>query len=175
MTIDYAGSILNSLRRIIRSIDKHNKQLSNSRKLTVPQLVCLRQLLLEGPQTNGDLSKGVFLSKASLTGIIDRLEAKGLVCRQRCPNDRRRVEVSLTPEGEQMAKSMPWPLQERFMQGLSSLSEEEICMVDKTLKNLLDMMEAPEITVWPFGGEDVSPPPEEIADPVTKSEPKEDE
>ena len=77
MTTDYASGILLLLRQIIRSIDRHNKQLSRATNLTVPQVVCLRQLLIEGPRPISRLAAEVCLSKATLTGIVDRLEAKG--------------------------------------------------------------------------------------------------
>ena len=162
METDYASSILLSLRQIIRSIDRHNKQLSNSSNLTIPQLVCLRQLLIAGPRPIGELAAGVCLSKATVTGIIDRLEAKDLVHRTRSTTDRRKVVLSLTDKGADLAKNMPWPLQERFKVSLATLDEANIKLIDDTLKSLLEMMEAPEIQVWPYGGEDAVPSDAEI-------------
>lgn len=162
MNKDYADSILLSLRQIIRSIDKHNKQLSSSRSLTVPQLVSLRQLLIKGPRPMGQLANEVFLSKATLTGIIDRLEKKGLVKRERSTEDRRKILIALTQQGKEMSESMPWPLQERFAASLSSLNDDDIDLIDVTLKKLLDMMEAPDLAVWPYGGEDAVPANAEI-------------
>lgn len=160
MNADYAGSILTSLRRIIRSIDQHNKQLGRCYELTVPQLVCIRQLLLDGEMTPGQLAKAVFLSQATVTGIIDRLADKGLVDRQRSTADRRKMMVRLTPPGTRMANEMPWPLQERFSKGLAALDEVEIEQIDTILKRLVDMMEAPALPVWAFGPSEVVTPDE---------------
>lgn len=154
MTPDYAGSILLSLRRIIRSIDQHNKQLGRRYELTVPQLVCLRQLLVDGEITPGQLAKSVYLSQATVTGIIDRLVDKGLVSRERSTQDRRKMLVRLTPKGTQMANDMPWPLQERFSRSLAGLKLEEIEKIDTMLKRLVEMMEAPPLPVWVFGPSD---------------------
>jgi len=149
--MDYAGSILQSLRRIIRSIDQHNKQLGSKYMLTVPQLVCLRQLLQEGELTPGQLAGAVYLSQATVTGIIDRLEAKGLINRERSTVDRRKILVRLTDQGRQLANNMPWPLQERFSDSLTALSEAEQDQIDTILKRLVEMMEAPPLPIWPFG------------------------
>ncbi len=162
METDYSSSILLSLRQIIRSIDRHNKQLSSSSNLTIPQLVCLRQLLIDGPRPIGELASSVCLSKATVTGIIDRLENKELVHRDRSTTDRRKVVLSLTEKGASLAKNMPWPLQERFKVSLSSLDSTNIKLIDDTLKNLLEMMEAPAIEIWPYGGEDAVPVDAEI-------------
>lgn len=148
MKTDFAGSILLSLRRIIHSIDQHNKELGRRYELTVPQLVCLRQLLMDGELTPGHLAKKVFLSQATVTGIIDRLEAKGLVIRERSSVDRRKVVVRPTKRGVLMANDMPWPLQERFSKGLAELQEAEIEQIDIMLKRLVVMMEAPAMPVW---------------------------
>jgi len=153
MKTDYAGSILLSLRRIIRSIDQHNKQLGSKYELTVPQLVCLRQLLLEEEMTLGALARAVYLSQATVTGIIDRLFDKGLISRERSTEDRRKMKVRLTEKGARMANDMPWPLQERFSTSLAALDEAEQEQIDTILKSLVHMMEAPPLPVWPFGAD----------------------
>jgi len=138
----YAAEILQSLRRIIRSIDQHNKLLSKEYKMTIPQLVCLRQLAKEGDLTSGNLARMVFLSQATVTGILDRLEAKGFITRERSSADRRRVFVALTAEGLKLAEEMPWPLQERFARGLDSLTAQGQEQFDLMLKKLVEIMEA---------------------------------
>lgn len=46
------------------------------------------------------LGEGTLITKGTLTGVLDRLEAKGLIKRCRGDADNRQVFVSLTPEGE---------------------------------------------------------------------------
>lgn len=158
MVVDYAGSILLSLRRIIRSIDQHNKLLGQRFELTVPQLVCLRQLLAEGEMAPGLLAKAVYLSQATVTGIIDRLLAKGLVSRERSTIDRRKVIVRLSEKGQLLASEMPWPLQESFSKSLADLETGEIEQIDTTLKRLVVMMETPSLQIWTFGPGDAAAP-----------------
>lgn len=47
-----------------------------------------------------ELGAGTLITKGTLTGVLDRLEAKGLIRRARCEQDTRQMIVSLTPEGE---------------------------------------------------------------------------
>lgn len=47
----------------------------------------------------GDLGEHALITKGTLTGILDRLEQKGLVLRKESPGDRRSVIVHLTSEG----------------------------------------------------------------------------
>ena len=151
----HAESILRSLRRIIRAIDQHSRRLSRKFNLTVPQLVCLRQLILSGPSTPGNLAAKVFLSQATVTGILDRLEARDLVKRERSSPDRRRVTVSLTDSGQRLATDMPWPLQERFASRLAAMPEEGQQVIDRVLRQIVDMMEVREIDAWPIVGSGV--------------------
>lgn len=55
--------------------------------------------LSHGPRRMGELAECANTTQPSLTGIVDRLEERGLVERRRSPDDRRVVEVALTPEG----------------------------------------------------------------------------
>lgn len=156
MKIDYAGSILLSLRRIIQSIDRYSKELSKSYELTVPQLMCLKQLLKNGELTPGKLAKEVCLSQATLTGIIDRLEQKGLITRKRSKKDRRKMLVRLTDRGIQTANNIPWPLQKRFSNKFNALEEAEKIRIDNTLKQLVEMMESPSPPIWILGSKNPS-------------------
>jgi len=47
----------------------------------------------------GEIVEKTLITKGTLTGVIDRLEQKGLVKREVPPDDRRSVIVKLTPEG----------------------------------------------------------------------------
>lgn len=70
-------------------------------EITLTQLSVLR-LLRGGPQTVGRLGTEVGLSPASVTRLVDRLERRNLVSRSRDAVDRRRVDVSLTLDGERL-------------------------------------------------------------------------
>jgi DNA-binding MarR family transcriptional regulator len=57
--------------------------------------------LVDGPRRMSDLAECAQTSQASLTGIVDRMEEHGLVERVRSRDDRRVVEVTLTPAGDE--------------------------------------------------------------------------
>jgi DNA-binding MarR family transcriptional regulator len=70
-------------------------------RITMAQLAVLRQLR-NGPESVGRLGAEVGLAPASVTRLVDRLEKRGLVARSRDGEDRRRVDVRLTPDGERV-------------------------------------------------------------------------
>lgn len=146
----FEESILRSLRRIIRALDIQSKQLAQHHQLTGPQLVCLRELSRLGRCTPSELARVVSVSQGTMTGILDRLEARGLVERERDPSDRRRHLLSITEAGAASIKSAPSSLHERFSRRLRSLEEGEQAMIAWVLGRVVDMMEASEIDAAPM-------------------------
>jgi DNA-binding MarR family transcriptional regulator len=58
-------------------------------------------LHLNGPMTAGELADLTGLTTGAITGVVDRLEAAGFVCREDDPDDRRRVIVRVVPKSLQ--------------------------------------------------------------------------
>ncbi|HEX2863760.1 MAG TPA: MarR family transcriptional regulator [Deinococcales bacterium] len=116
--------------------------------LTSAQYMALRDLL-KGPSTASALAAKQGVTTANLTGVIDRLEAAGLVERGRhvAPNgDRRAVTLSLTRKGEVLALEARGTLRGTVQELLSPLSEDALAGLNATLKTLLAAVEAAEET-----------------------------
>jgi DNA-binding MarR family transcriptional regulator len=71
---------------------------------------CLDILGTRGPMTAGDLARAVRLTTGAVTGVLDRLEAAGLVRRVRDTKDRRRISVELTDEVDRLGAPVFGPL-----------------------------------------------------------------
>jgi MarR family transcriptional regulator, organic hydroperoxide resistance regulator len=72
--------------------------------LTYPQYLVMLVLWERRSASVGELSEALYLDSGTLTPLLKRLEVNGLVRRQRSAEDERRVEVSLTREGEALKK-----------------------------------------------------------------------
>ena len=68
--------------------------------LTMTQLGVLEAILHKGPLTHRALGRKVLTSAANMTDVVNKLAARGLVARLRCPEDHRLVHVMLTPCGQ---------------------------------------------------------------------------
>ena len=68
--------------------------------LTYPQYVVLMVLWERAPRTVGEIGERALLNSNTLTPLLKRLEAQGLIRRQRAAGDERVVEVHLTERGE---------------------------------------------------------------------------
>lgn len=146
----YEEEILRSLRRITRAIDLYSRELASGFGLTGPQLVCLRTLAAMEACTPSRLAREVDLSQATITGIVDRLEAQGLVRRQRDKRDRRKVSVHVTDAGRALLERAPSPLHSRFLKRLSELPEPERQAIRSTLELVVTMMDAEELDAAPL-------------------------
>jgi DNA-binding MarR family transcriptional regulator len=74
-----------------------------------------------------------------ITGLIDRLEAAGLVCRKRCENDRRVVYVCISDKATALLGEIDQPLLEMHQRLLGHLDRSEL----ETLSRLLERARAP--------------------------------
>lgn len=143
---DLGLKILRDLRRITRAIDLNSKKLSSESNLTSPQVVSLLAVYQKGPLTVAEIANEVHLSSSTMVGIIDRLEAKNLLVRERSKTDRRQVLVGITDEGKKVAKASPAPLQEELLTSFTKLSDAQQKNLSKALELLAEMLHVNEYT-----------------------------
>lgn len=74
--------------------------------LTIPQFAVLEVLFHRGSLCQSEIAAKVLKSAGNLTLVVDNLERDGHVIRQRDPEDRRYVTVSLTPQGRAFIREL---------------------------------------------------------------------
>ena len=94
-----------------------------SENLTASQGKTLN-VLRRGPASMSTLATTLTCDASNMTGIVDRLEKRGLVRREPSPSDRRVKNVLLTEEGEQVIDVIRGKMN-KTLAGLSRLSEQE--------------------------------------------------
>ena len=142
--------LLVSLRRIIRAIDIHSHQLLKNSGLTGPQLIVIKQISqLEAPLAT-QVAQKINLSAATVTTIIDRLEKRELVIRQRSAIDKRKVHLFLTEAGQQLLQASPQPLQEHFINRYQSLDKANQDRLLDSVEQIASMMDAEVLEALPI-------------------------
>jgi DNA-binding MarR family transcriptional regulator len=94
--------------------------------LTHPQYLVMLALCEEEPLRVNELAERLSLEPATLSPLLKRLEASGLVTRRRDPADERAVAVTLTPAGRRLrrdAERIPPAVMARLGMGLGELEE----------------------------------------------------
>lgn len=148
--IDQEAQVLVNIRKIIRATDLYSRRLSKQVGLTTPQLLILQAIKALSTVSIKTLSNEVALSQATVTTIIDRLEARGLVTRQRSTKDKRVVHPALTELGETMVEQAPTPLQDLFRIQFAELEDWEKSMIVASLQRVAGMMNAEDIDASPI-------------------------
>ena len=147
--MEKVNEVLIALRRIIRATDLHSKYLAKNTGLTAPQMLLLQTLRNKGEDTVGALAKEMSLSQATVTTILDRLEKKALIARERSTTDRRKVLVYLSDSALDILKDAPLPLQDQFTRQFNDIQEWEQLMLISSLGRIAKMMDAQHIDAAP--------------------------
>lgn len=142
--------ILQSLRKIIRAVDQHSRKLIAEYNITSPQLMTLLTLAEIGPMGVASIASSIHLSPSTMVGILDRLEGKNYINRQRSTEDRRSVVVEVTQEGLEFIKNAPSPLQDKLAESLKSLPELEQSTIALSLERIVALMEVENVDASPI-------------------------
>ena len=142
--------LLIALRKVIRAIGLHSKQLNKTSGLTTPQLLIMLEIDKTSGINSSQVAKNVNLSAATVTNILDRLENKGLVSRVRSTQDKRKVSLYLTEDGKALLLNAPQALQEHFIENFANLAQWEQSQLLSSMERLAGMMDANEIDAAPL-------------------------
>ncbi len=145
-----SSEILIALRRIMRAIELRSKRLEKSAGLTVPQLLVLQELATAGELSVSEIARRISLSQGTVTSIVQRMEAKGLLQKHRSGQDRRRLEVALTDKGLDKLAMSPGLLQEEFVNRFQQLESWEQKMLTSALERIAEIMDAERVDASPI-------------------------
>ena len=101
-------------------------------------LRCLQQKI--NPLTMSQLTRECSAVMPTMTGIIKRLETRGLVTRERDKKDRRMLFISITPLGEQLIGEITRQRCEQANKFLETLSNDERKFMIDLLQRYMDYM-----------------------------------
>jgi len=139
--------IIYAIRRLMQAGEHYTKELNKIYNVSAAQINALIALRDNGPLSPSEIARHIMVNSSTVTGIIDRLEKKGLVSRLRVSHDRRVITVELTRNGEILSENAPPPIQHKIIDGLKRLSSEEIDEMAFTLKRLVDMLDVQNLDV----------------------------
>ena len=140
MATKYKGSVkernaLNafiSLNRAVETVRMNINKNFQHNGLTESQFGVLEALLHLGPLCQKDIAEKLLVSSGNITMVIDNLEKRKLVKRNRSENDRRYIHIELTKSGKNLIQSIFPGHVDSIVKEFSILTAEE----QKTLRNL---------------------------------------
>ena len=120
---DQTRQIIFSIRRLIQASELYSKELNKKYHISAAQLNCILTLYEFGPMPPSKIAKHMMVKSSTVTGVVDRLEKKGLAERLRNSPDRRMITIQLTKSGKKLAQNAPPPIQQKIIDGLKQTED----------------------------------------------------
>lgn len=118
-----------------------HQTIARSAGLTGTDHKYLGMLTRHGPMTAGELGRHSGLTSGAVTGLVDRLEAKGLVARHADPDDRRKITI--VPNAANIQKLLgpsSTKLERRIVSHVKKMSERDAAVVEKYLRETIAIL-----------------------------------
>lgn len=144
--------IIIKIRRIVRSINLESKKMQKDHGVSIPQILCL-EYLKNSPNyqaTQKSIRDHINLNSSTVSGIISRLENKGMLARLPKIGDRRTTVIALTSMGDKLLSSTPDLLQQRLSVKLKKVPDKDLQAISASLEMLVNMLEIEDLEASPL-------------------------
>jgi DNA-binding MarR family transcriptional regulator len=135
---DSVGRLFGAERRLRGRNPSHGE----AGALTVGQVRSLAALAREREMTAGQLARSADLNPASVTAMLDHLEAAGIVERRRSQTDRRVCNVALTEAGWQILEEQLSAWQSLWEQSLAEIGDRELEIATRVTARVAAMLDS---------------------------------
>lgn len=140
------AGIIDDIRRVFQVLTDQSRKIEHETSLTGPQLWVVKILKETSPLKVSDLARRMYLHPATMVGLLDRLEAKGLLKRTRSEKDRRVVYIDLTEQGCELEINSPEVVQNLLVKGLETLTGQKLKMISDGLGEVVNILGARDVT-----------------------------
>jgi DNA-binding MarR family transcriptional regulator len=128
-----AGETLQFMQRMwdfVHALDVRSKRMMSTIGVTGPQRLVIRLVGQQPGQTASEIATMLGKHPSTLTGVLARLEERGLILRESDPEDRRRARFKLTAEGKKIDRQRSGTVEAATRRALGRVDSAD---VDKTL------------------------------------------
>lgn len=134
------AEIIDNLRRVFSVLAEHSRKAEHETGLTGSQLWVVKILDEASPMKVTELARSMYLHPATMVGLLDRLELKGLVQRTRSDKDRRVVHVSISDQGRELVRNSPEVAQGLLVKGLEPLTGKKLEVILEGLEQIVSIL-----------------------------------
>ena len=139
---DDASAVIDALRRLFRAIQEYSKAVQSRSGLSSPQLWALQIAAGHPGLSIGELSQRMFAHPSTVSGVVDRLEARGALRREVDAEDRRGVRLTLTARGRSALRRSPRPVQAGLARALEQMPRARLAELRRSLDDVVRQTEA---------------------------------
>ncbi len=136
LTQEAANRLLRLAPRVVQAA-RHYLRAQNLGGITLPQLRALAYVLRQPQSTLSELAEHLAITMPSASALVDRLVKQGLLEAKIPPENRRRVSLMITADGEAVVTRATDLWREELARRLIPLTEEELRGAISALDNLM--------------------------------------
>lgn len=137
---EVAKNIVQDLRVVVRTIQAHSRWVEKQCGVSSVQLWAMWELFAAPGQKVSDLSKALSIHQSTASNMLDKLEDKKLIKRDRSGPDQRVVKLFLTRKGSDLLSVAPRPAQGAVQDALKGMSDQELVSLKSGLDALISQM-----------------------------------
>jgi DNA-binding MarR family transcriptional regulator len=131
-----------ALRRILRATELYARDLAQAAGVTPAQLRVMQIVDEKNTATPKMLATQMGVSQATVTVLVDKLVARGVVDRVPSELDRRQINVVMTDLGKKALEEAPDALQKRYERAFVELADWEQAQLVSSLERVADMLDS---------------------------------
>ena len=146
---DRVDESLIALRRILRATELYARDLAQAAGVTPAQLRVLQIVGEKKDPTAKTLATQMGVSQATVTALVDKLVARGLVSRLTSAQDRRQTNITLTNQGKDVLEEAPDALQQRYVRAFADLADWEQAQLVSSLERVAAMLNVDNLDAAP--------------------------
>lgn len=132
-------SIVTCYLNLLRYQHRWGHRIHKEFEISGRQLAVLRCLLQRGPLNVREIARMLYISDATTSAILERMEQAGYVRRSRSEEDSRKVVVEPSEAGRQVAAQAPMGAVWRMREHLPELPVEELEAIDQAFKRVSEI------------------------------------
>ena len=133
-------SVLDSIRAIVRELRLSGRSSEQALGVSGAQLFVLQKLAEVPVQSLSELAARTHTDPSSVSVVVSRLVARGLVNRSASPDDARRVDISLSTNGRALARRAPRAAQAELIEAAAQLPAKQLKSLARDLSALVEKM-----------------------------------
>ncbi len=141
---DSIGRTLVAIRRLVRTLRTTAASVQRDTGLSTAQTFVLQLLVQSAADSMNELAERTATDQSSVSVVVSRLEAKGLVARHVSSADARRTQVAITDRGLALMKKKPPTVQERLTHALEAMPAASVELLANELNTLVAQLGAGE-------------------------------
>lgn len=134
-------SVVQGLRVVFRSIQEHSRWVEKQCGVSAAQLWTMWELHARPGLRVSELSRALSIHQSTASNMLDKLERKQLVQRQRRGPDQRVVQLYLTDKGRDLVEHAPRPAQGALSNGLMALPDPVLAGLNDNIAALVKAMD----------------------------------